>query len=112
MNLIVHRIKRVKERYTAGSIGFYTSGQLFAEANYTLSVIRTAGIGTLHIDGNTRLCTATAGAALKETFGSDGQPGTYADIDVTDCFLFVGHDMAATATVLWSRVTRRKCSLV
>jgi hypothetical protein len=25
-------------------------------------------------DGNTRLCTATAAAALKETFGSDGQP--------------------------------------
>ncbi len=108
MDLIVRRMKEAKERYTAGSIGFYTSGQLFAEANYTLSVIRTAGIGTLHIDGNTRLCTATAGAALKETFGSDGQPGTYADIDITDCFLLVGHDMAATATVLWARVLDRR----
>lgn len=108
MELIVSRMKAAKEKYTAGSIGFYTSGQLFAEANYTLSVIRTAGIGTLHIDGNTRLCTATAGAALKETFGADGQPGTYGDVDVTDCFLFVGHDMAATATVLWARVLDRR----
>lgn len=74
MDLIVRRMKEAKEKYTAGSIGFYTSGQLFAEENYTLSVIRTAGIGTLHIDGNTKLCTATAGAALKETFGADGQP--------------------------------------
>ncbi len=110
MELIVRRMKEAKERYTAGSIGFYTSGQLFAEGNYTLSVIRTAGIGTLHIDGNTRLCTATAGAALKETFGADGQPGTYADIEATDCFLLVGHDMAATATVLWSRVLDRRCA--
>jgi anaerobic selenocysteine-containing dehydrogenase len=110
MDLIVRRMKEAKAKYTAGSIGFYTSGQLFAEANYTLSVIRTAGIGTLHIDGNTRLCTATAGAALKETFGSDGQPGTYGDVDVTDCFLFVGHDMAATATVLWARVLDRRRS--
>lgn len=108
MELIVSRIKDVKKKYTAGSIGFYTSGQLFAEANYTLSVIRTAGIGTLQIDGNTRLCTATAGAALKETFGSDGQPGTYADVEATDYFLLVGHDMAATATVLWSRVLDRR----
>ncbi len=110
MELIVRRMKEAKERYTAGSIGFYTSGQLFAEGNYTLSVIRTAGIGTLHIDGNTRLCTATAGAALKETFGADGQPGTYTDIEATDCFLLVGHDMAATATVLWSRVLDRRCA--
>ncbi len=108
MDLIVRRVKDAKQRYTAGSIGFYTSGQLFAEGNYTLGVIAKAGIGTLHVDGNTRLCTATAGAALKETFGSDGQPGAYEDIDVTDCFLLVGHDMAATATVLWARVLDRR----
>lgn len=108
MDLIVRRMKDARENYTAGSIGFYTSGQLFAEENYTLSVIGKAGIGTLHIDGNTRLCTATAGAALKESFGADGQPGAYEDIDVTDCFLLVGHDMAATATVLWARVLDRR----
>src|SRR6185437_1694019 len=108
MDLIVRRMTDARARYTAGSIGFYTSGQLFAEENYTLGVIAKAGIGTLHIDGNTRLCTATAGAALRESFGSDGQPGAYEDVDVTDCFLFVGHDMAATATVLWARVLDRR----
>ncbi len=29
-----------------------------------------------HMDGNTRLCTATAAAALKASFGTDGQPGS------------------------------------
>ena len=53
------------------------------------------------MDGNTRLCTATAGAALSETFGSDGQPGSYADLDATDRILLVGHNMAAQQTVLW-----------
>jgi anaerobic selenocysteine-containing dehydrogenase len=110
MDLIVRRVQESKQNYTAGSIGFYSSGQLCAEENYTLSVITKAGIGTLHVDGNTRLCTATAGAALKETFGADGQPGAYEDIDVTDCFLLVGHDMAATATVLWARVLDRRRS--
>ena len=108
MELVAGRIRDARERFTAGSIGFHTSGQLFAEENYTLGLIAKAGIGTLHVDGNTRLCTATAGAALKETFGSDGQPGTYEDIDVGDCFLLVGHDVAATATVLWSRMLDRR----
>ena len=57
------------------SHGFYTSGQLFLEEYYALAVIGKAGIGTPHMDGNTRLCTATAAAALKESFGADGQPG-------------------------------------
>ena len=36
------------------------------EEDYTLSVIGKAGIGTPHMDGNTRHCTATAAASLKE----------------------------------------------
>jgi anaerobic selenocysteine-containing dehydrogenase len=66
------------------SIGFYTTGQLFLEEYYTLAVIGMAGIGTPHMDGNTRLCTATADQALKESFGSDGDPGSYTDINHCD----------------------------
>ncbi len=59
------------------------------------------------MDGNTRLFTATAAAALKESFGCDGQPGTYADIDAADAIFLFGHNMAETQTVLWARVLDR-----
>ena len=59
------------------------------------------------MDGNTRLCTATAAAALKETFGADGQPGCYTDVDECDALFLYGHNMAETQTVLWSRVLDR-----
>ena len=108
MDLIVQRTRDIRDKYTASAIGFYTSGQLMLEEYYTLSMIGKAGLGTPHMDGNTRLCTATAAAALKETFGSDGQPGGYFDIDETDCLFMVGHNMAATDTVLWSRVLDRR----
>ncbi|SNS50179.1 Molybdopterin oxidoreductase Fe4S4 domain-containing protein [Noviherbaspirillum humi] len=108
MALIVQKAREAKEKYSAGALGFYTSGQLFLEEYYTLGVIGKAGLGTPHMDGNTRLCTATAAAALKETFGSDGQPGTYFDIDATDCILMTGHNMSATDTVLWTRVLDRR----
>jgi ferredoxin-nitrate reductase len=110
MDLIVNRTQALKKRYTGSTIGFYTSGQLFLEEYYTLGVIGKAGIGTPHMDGNTRLCTATSAAALKETFGSDGQPGSYFDLDSADTFLHVGHNMAETDTVLWMRILDRRAA--
>ena len=98
MDLIVRRTKDIIAKHTASAIGFYTSGQLFLEEYYTLSVIGKAGIGTPHMDGNTRLCTATAAAALKESFGTDGQPGSYTDLDVTDAIMLIGHNMASQQT--------------
>jgi ferredoxin-nitrate reductase len=108
MDLVVERTKQVRERYSASAIGFYTTGQLFLEEYYTLGLITKAGLGTPHADGNTRLCTATAAAALKETFGADGQAASYFDIDETDCLLLVGHNLASTDTVLWMRVLDRR----
>jgi anaerobic selenocysteine-containing dehydrogenase len=108
MELIVRRSKEIRDRHTSSAIGFYTSGQLFLEEYYTLAVIGKAGLGTPHMDGNTRLCTATAGAALKESFGTDGQPGSYTDLDTTEALFSIGHNMAEQQTVLWMRVLDRR----
>jgi anaerobic selenocysteine-containing dehydrogenase len=91
-----------------GRFGFYTSGQLFLEEYYTLGVIGKAGLGTPHMDGNTRLCTATAAAALKASFGTDGQPGSYTDVDHCDALAIWGHNVAETQTVLWMRMLDRR----
>ncbi|GAA0221087.1 nitrate reductase [Saccharothrix mutabilis subsp. mutabilis] len=107
MDLVVRRSRRLLDEVGPLSHGFYTSGQLFLEEYYTLAVIGKAGLGTPHMDGNTRLCTATAAAAMKESFGSDGQPGTYTDVDSCDALFLFGHNMAETQTVLWSRVLDR-----
>ncbi|KAL4876787.1 hypothetical protein BJY04DRAFT_231398 [Aspergillus karnatakaensis] len=107
MSLIVNRAKDIQSRLTNHGIGFYTSGQLFLEEYYVLAMVGKAGLNTLHMDGNTRLCTATAAASMRESFGSDGQPGSYSDIDYTNCLFLVGHNMASTQTVLWARVLDR-----
>ncbi|MER7951925.1 nitrate reductase [Streptomyces sp. NPDC096079] len=107
MDRVVSRSRSLLAERGPGSLGFYTSGQLFLEEYYTLAVLARAGIGTNHLDGNTRLCTATAGEALKETFGSDGQPGTYDDIDHADVIALFGHNIAETQPVQWMRVLDR-----
>ncbi|MCZ2402740.1 nitrate reductase [Paenarthrobacter sp. Z7-10] len=107
MERIVSKSKALLKERGPLSHGFYTSGQLFIEEYYALAMIGKAGIGTPHMDGNTRLCTATAAAAMKESFGSDGQPSSYTDIDNCDAMFLYGHNMAETQTVLWSRVLDR-----
>jgi anaerobic selenocysteine-containing dehydrogenase len=108
MGRIVERSQQLRERPGGwGSFGFYTSGQLFLEEYYTLAVIGKAGLGTPHMDGNTRLCTATAGTTLKESFGTDGQPASYTDVDHCDTLALWGHNVAETQAVLWMRMLDR-----
>src|SRR5215210_6471112 len=94
MGRVVEHSKRLLEEKGPLAFGFYTTGQLFLEEYYALGVIGKAGLGTRHMDGNTRLCTATAAEALKQTFGTDGQPGSYTDIDHTDAISLYGTNMA------------------
>lgn len=107
MSRVVERSRALLEAKGPLSHGFFTSGQLMTEEYYTLAVIGKGGIGTPHMDGNTRWCTATASAAFQETFGCDGQPGSYTDIDSCDAIFLFGHNVAETQTVLWARMLDR-----
>ena len=100
-SLVVERSRELLATKGSGALGFYTSGQLFIEDYYTLALVVRGGIGTNHLDGNTRLCTATAGQALKETFGCDGQPAGVHDLEFCDTILHVGINTAESQTVLW-----------
>jgi predicted molibdopterin-dependent oxidoreductase YjgC len=60
MSLVAQRAAQILAAHSAEAIGFYNSGQLMLEEYYTLACLAEAGIGTPHLDGSTRLCTATA----------------------------------------------------
>ncbi|NUO61501.1 MAG: nitrate reductase [Hamadaea sp.] len=107
MTLIAERSRQILADSGPLALGFYTSGQLFLEDYYALAVLARGGLGTPHLDGNTRLCTATSDAALKESFGCDGDPGSLTDFDACDTLFAVGHNIAETQTVLWMRVLDR-----
>src|SRR5215207_5634120 len=108
MNRIGEHSNSLLQESGPAAFGFYTTGQLFLEDYYTLAVIARAGLGTNHLDGNTRLCTATADRAFKESFACDGQPGSLSDIDHTDTLFLVGHNIAETQAVSWMRILDRR----
>src|SRR5215212_8566695 len=107
MEALVERSRALLAEQGPSAFGIYTSGQLFLEEYYTLAVLARAGLRTNHIDGNTRLCTATAAEALKETFACDGQPGSYTDVDHCEVLFLVGHNVAETQVTLWARMLDR-----
>ncbi len=107
MGLIVDRSRALLREQGPNAFGFYTTGQLFLEEYYALAMIARGGIGTNHLDGNTRLCTSTASESLKESFGCDGQPGSYDDVHHADVIGLFGHNVAETQPVLWRRIKDR-----
>lgn len=50
---------------------------------------------------------AASAAALKVSFGSNGQPGSYTDLDTRDAILHFEHNMASQQTVLWMKILDR-----
>ncbi len=110
MALVAERFREAIERYGPDSVAFYGSGQLFTEESYTANKLFKAGIGTNNVDGNPRLCMASAAAGYISVFGKDEPMGCYDDIDAATCFFITGANMADCHPVLWERVLDRKRS--
>lgn len=105
---VASRIQVIRERYGAGAIAFYLSGQLLTEDYYVSNKFAKGFVGTPHVDTNSRLCMASAVASHKRAFGADVVPCCYEDIDDCDLFILVGSNAAWTHPVLYQRLVKAK----
>ncbi len=94
----------------ADSIATYNTGQWTLEEYYAFGKLGKGAIGTGTMDSNTRLCMAAAVVGYLTTFGSDGPPGCYDDIENTDCFFVIGMNPAEMHPQLWRRIARARTS--
>ena len=108
LDLMTSKFKEAIAEYGPDSVGFYGSGQTFAEETYTVQKIFRAGIGTNNIDGNPRTCMASAVAGMVATYGEDEPSGTYDDIEDCDNFFMIGSNMAEAHPVLYARLIEHK----
>jgi anaerobic selenocysteine-containing dehydrogenase len=86
------------------AVAVISTGQLVTEEFYALGKLVRAGLGLRHFDGNTTLCMSSAVSGYKRSFGSDGPPGSYADLEAADCILLVGANIADNHPLLAPRV--------
>jgi assimilatory nitrate reductase catalytic subunit len=101
---MARRFRDVQEAHGPEAVGVLSTGQLVTEEFYTLGKLVQLGLGTRHYDGNTTLCMATAVSGYKRSFGSDGPPGAYEDLERADVVFLIGANVADNHPILWQRL--------
>lgn len=112
----VHRLvsgfREAVSEHGPDAVAVIGTGQLLTEEFYALGKLLRAGMGVRHYDGNTTLCMASAVAGYKRTFGSDGPPGAYEDLEQAGCILLVGANIADNHPLLAPRVLENEGATV
>jgi len=103
---MVERFQMIQRQYGYGSLGVISTGQLVTEEFYTLGKLVQLGFRTTNYDGNTTLCMASAVSGYKRSFGSDGPPGTYEDLEKSDLIFLIGANIADNHPILCYRLEK------
>jgi ferredoxin-nitrate reductase len=106
LNAISDRIKTVIKNQGADGICMYGSGQLQTEDYYTAQKLLKGCLGTNNFDANSRLCMSSAVSGYIQSFGSDGPPCCYDDLEQTDCAFLIGTNTAECHPIIFNRLRK------
>lgn len=108
MDLIASKFNESVEKHGSNSVAFYGSGQGYTEESYAANKLWRAGFKTNNIEGNPRLCMASAVGGYVTSFGKDEPMGCYEDVDYADTFFIIGSNMAECHPIIFRRIAERK----
>jgi len=105
-DLITKRIQTV--RFTQGpeALCMYGSGQFQTEDYYIAQKLMKGCLGTNNFDANSRLCMSSAVSGYIQSFGSDGPPCCYEDLELTDCAFLIGTNTAECHPIVFNRLQK------
>jgi ferredoxin-nitrate reductase len=101
---IIGEMRILIDKGETDSICVYGSGQFQTEDYYIAQKLLKGCLGTNNFDANSRLCMSTAVAAYLHSFGSDGPPCCYDDLELTDCAFLIGTNTADCHPILFNRL--------
>ncbi len=90
------------------SVAYYGSGQALTEETYLFQKVMRGGLRTNNVEGNPRLCMASAVGGYLTSFGADEPIGGYDGAEHATCFFIIGSNMSECHPVFFRRVMRRK----
>lgn len=100
---VVDRLTFVQQTYGPDAICMYGSGQFQTEDYYVAQKLIKGCLGTNNFDANSRLCMSSAVAGYIQSFGSDGPPCCYDDLELTDCAFMIGTNAAECHPIVFNR---------
>lgn len=108
IRILVKRFRTIQKEFGPEALGVLSTGQLVTEEFYTLGKLVQLGFKTTHYDGNTTLCMASAVSGYKRSFGSDGPPGAYEDLEKADLVFLIGANLAENHPILCHRLEQNQ----
>ena len=108
MEVMADKFAGAIKEHGPDSVAFYGSGQAMSEESYLANRLFKGGIGTNNVEGNPRLCMASAVGGYVTTFGKDEPMGCYDDIEHAKIFFLVGSNTAECHPVIFDQILARK----
>lgn len=103
---IVQEIQAIRHSDGPDALAMYGSGQFQTEDYYAAQKLFKGCLGTNNFDANSRLCMSSAVAGYIQSFGADGPPCCYEDLDETDCAFIIGSNAAECHPIVFNRLRK------
>lgn len=104
---VADKLKELQAKYGAESVAGISTGQLTLEEFAIFGHVMRNYLKA-NVDGNTRLCMATAVVAHKQSYGFDAPGYTLKDLELSDTIIFIGANPVVAHPILWGRVRQNK----
>ncbi len=104
---VAERLKALQAEYGTESVAGISTGQLTLEEFAIFGHVMRNYLKT-NVDGNTRLCMATAVVAHKQSYGFDAPGYTLQDLEESDTIIFIGANPVVAHPILWGRVRQNQ----
>jgi nitrate reductase NapA len=108
LDTVATRFKELQQKHGKDAVAYYGSGQCMTEESYTFNKLWKGGFKSNMVEGNPRLCMASAVGGYVTTFGTDEPAGSYADIEKAKTFFVVGSNMSECHPIIFRRIARQK----
>jgi ferredoxin-nitrate reductase len=106
LDRIVQHIQTVRFTKGADALCMYGSGQFQTEDYYIAQKLMKGCLGTNNFDANSRLCMSSAVSGYVQSFGADGPPCCYDDLEQTDCAFLIGTNTAECHPIVFNRLRK------
>lgn len=100
---VADKLKELQEKYGTESVAGISTGQLTMEEFALFGHVMRNYLKT-NVDGNTRLCMATAVVAHKQSYGFDAPGYTLKDLELSDTIILIGANPVVTHPIMWGKI--------
>ncbi|MBQ7535363.1 MAG: molybdopterin-dependent oxidoreductase [Stomatobaculum sp.] len=104
---VASKILELQEKYGKESVAGISTGQLTLEEFAIFGHVMRNFLQT-NVDGNTRLCMASAAVAHKGTYGYDAPGYTLQDLELSDTVILIGANPVVAHPIVWGRIRNNK----